>query len=324
LNHPWRALALPVRAIFLVAVLGLGACAVNPKMTVPAGAETRLAGVPFHPQTAYQCGPAALAGLLGASGVAITPEQLEPQVYLPGRRGSLQLELIGASRRAGRIPYVIDREPDALLAELDAGRPVLVLQNLWTPSVPRWHYAVVMGSDPARNRLLLNTGVDEAKPVKSGSFLRTWDWAQRWGIVALKPGEIPANADPLRYAEAVAAFEPVGGAAASRLAWRAALAQWPDDHRAYLALGNLDYAAGDKEAAMAFFARGLAVAPGEPVLANNYASVLGESGCPVRARHVIDSALSTLERESPWRGALETTRSALPETRVDAANCAQN
>jgi hypothetical protein len=44
----------------------------------------------------------------------------------------------------------------------------------------------------------------------------------------------------------------------------------------------------------------------------------------VRARHVIDSALSTLERESPWRGALETTRSALPETRVDAANCAQN
>jgi len=316
-----RVPALPARAFFLLALLGLGACAVNPKLSLPAGADVRLAGVPFHPQTEYQCGPAALAGLLGASGVAITPEQLEPQVYLPGRRGSLQLELIGASRRAGRIPYIVDPEPEAVLAELDAGRPVLVLQNLWTPSVPRWHYAVVIGSDPVRNRLLLNTGVDEAKAVKSGSFLRTWDWAQRWGIVALRPGELPARADPLRYAEAVAAFEPVGGAEASRLAWQAALTRWPEDHRAYLALGNLDYAAGDRDAALASFSRGLAVAPGQPVLANNYASVLGEAGCPVSARRVIDNALSTLERNSPWRSALETTRKAQADTATEPAHC---
>jgi tetratricopeptide (TPR) repeat protein len=324
LKHPRRALALPARAFFLLALLGLGACAINPRMTVPEGADLRLAGVPFHPQTQYQCGPAALAGLLGASGVAITPEQLEPQVYLPGRRGSLQVELLGASRRAGRIPYLIDPKPEAVLAELDAGRPVLVLQNLWTPSVPRWHYAVVIGSDPSRNRLLLNTGVDEAKPVKSGSFLRTWDWAQRWGVVALKPGELPANADPLRYAEAVAAFETVGGAAAARLAWQAAQARWPDDHRAYLALGNLDYAAGDRDAALVWFARGLTVAPGQPVLANNYASVLGETGCPVTARRVIDSALSSLERDSPWRSALETTRKSLDGSATDAAHCADH
>lgn len=312
---------MPARALFFLMLLGLGACAVNPRLSLPAGAELRLAGVPFHPQTEYQCGPAALAGLLGASGVAITPEQLEPQVYLPGRRGSLQLELVGASRRAGRIPYIVDPEPEALLAELDAGRPVLVLQNLWTRSVPRWHYAVVMGSDPARNRLLLNTGVDEAKAIRSGSFLRTWDWAERWGIVALRPGELPARADPLRYAEAVAAFEPVGGPVASRLAWQAAQARWPDDHRAYLALGNLDYAAGNREAALASFARGLVVSPGEPVLANNYASVLGETGCPVSARRVIDGALSTLEPGSPWRKALESTRKPLAEAATEPAHC---
>lgn len=317
-----RALAWPARAFFLVALLGLGACSVNPKLALPAGDALLLGGVPFHPQTEYQCGPAALAGILGASGVDITPEQLRPQVYLPKRQGSLQLELLGASRRAGRIAYVIDREPEAVLAELDAGRPVLVLQNVLTPSVPRWHYAVVVGSDPARNRLLLNTGVHRARATRAGGFLRTWDWADRWGIVALRPGELPARADPLRYAEAVAAFEPVGGAAASRLAWEAARQRWPGDHRAYLALGNLDYAAGHLDAALASFGQGLVASPREPVLSNNYASVLAETGCPGRARQVLDEALDVLAANSPWRPALTASREKLTGVATDPARCA--
>ena len=322
MSEPGRALAPPVRAFFLMVLLALGGCSVNPKLALPAGDAVLLGGVPFHPQTQYQCGPAALAGLLGASGVAITPAQLEPQVYLPGRQGSLQLELLGASRRAGRIPYVIDRDPQAVLAELEAARPVLVLQNLWTPSVPRWHYALIVGSNPARNRLLLNTGVDQAKPTRARSFLRTWDWADRWGIVALRPGELPARADPLRYAEAVAAFEPVGGPAAARTAWEAARQRWPDDHRAYLALGNLDYAAGDRGAALASFARGLQASPREPVLSNNYASVLAETGCRAAARRVLDKALEVLPKDSPWLAALTATRSPLPATSTDPAHCA--
>src|SRR5690606_28591997 len=118
-------------------------CAINPSLRVAEamppvvdGASPRpllLDGVPFHPQTEYHCGPAALAGILGASGVApgvADPDALAPKVYLPGRKGSLQLELVGATRRAGRIPYEVDATPEALLAELAADRPVLVLQNL--------------------------------------------------------------------------------------------------------------------------------------------------------------------------------------------------
>lgn len=304
----------------MLALLALAGCAVNPRIELPAGDAIVLGGVPFHPQTQYQCGPAALAGLLGASGVDTSPEALVPQVYLPKRKGSLQVELLAASRRAGRIPYVVEGEPQALLDELAAGRPVLVLQNLWTPSVPRWHYAVVVGSEPARNRLRLNTGVDEAKAVPARSFLRTWDWAGRWGFVALRPGELPARADPLRYAEAVAAFEPVGGAAAARLAWEAARKRWPGDPRAWLALGNLDYAAGDKAAALDWFTRGLHAAPGDPVLGNNAATVLGELGCGDRARELLAPVLIATPPDSPWRASLEKTRAALPD--ADAPGCA--
>ncbi|MGD8236773.1 MAG: hypothetical protein PVJ65_11540, partial [Chromatiales bacterium] len=68
----------------------------------------QLADTPFFPQQAYQCGPAALATVLNANGVSISPEQLVPQVYLPERRGSLQVEMIAAARRYDQVPVVIE------------------------------------------------------------------------------------------------------------------------------------------------------------------------------------------------------------------------
>lgn len=90
----------------------------------PPGVE--LQDVPFFPQDEFQCGPAALATVLVDSGVAVTPDELTDKVYLPEREGSLQLELIAASRRYERLPYVLDGTLAAILAELAAGRPVLV------------------------------------------------------------------------------------------------------------------------------------------------------------------------------------------------------
>ena len=49
--------------------------------------------VPFFPQQRYQCGPAALATVLSWSGAAVSPDALVPEIYLPARRGSLQIEL---------------------------------------------------------------------------------------------------------------------------------------------------------------------------------------------------------------------------------------
>ena len=158
----------------------------------------RLQGVPFYPQLEYECGPAALAGVLGASGVSATPATLSPQVYLPGRQGSLQVELMAATRRAGRIPYIVDGTPQALVAELAAGRPVLVLQNLQTRDFPVWHYAVLVGLDAAANRVYLNSGAEQSLPVAAPEFLRTWDWAGRWALVVLRPGELPAGAQAAR------------------------------------------------------------------------------------------------------------------------------
>lgn len=317
-------------AVLVAAAALLSACAINPPLRVadamPARAQDGvllLGDVPFHPQTELQCGPAALAAVLGASGVRVTPGELAPQVFLPGRDGSLQLELVGAARRAGRIPYRVGRTPEALLAELQAGRPVLVLQNLLVRTWPKWHYAVLVGADPAGNRLILNSGEERAMEVRAPSFLRTWDWGGRWGIVALRPGELPAMPDPTTYLTAVADFEAVAGAKAALPAWNAALRRWPGDPRPHLALGNQAHAAGDEVAAIRHYRKGLALAPSDPVLGNNLASVLGRLGCRREARDALAAARAGLDAGSPWRASLDETARDIEKGKARSAACAR-
>ncbi|MES9847302.1 MAG: hypothetical protein ABW145_02835, partial [Candidatus Thiodiazotropha sp.] len=116
---------------YLVAVLFLllAGCASRPPIlpslltTETAISRLEIETTPFHPQKKYQCGPAALATLLGHSGVSVTAESLVPLVYLPDKKGSLQIEMVAASRRLGRIPYLIEPDLPTLIGELQAGRP---------------------------------------------------------------------------------------------------------------------------------------------------------------------------------------------------------
>lgn len=117
-----------------------------------------LAAVPFFPQEAYQCGPAALAMALSSSGLPVKPEDLVDEVYTPSRKGSLQMAMIGTSRRHGRLAYEI-AALDAIFAEIAAGHPVIILQNLGLSWYPVWHYAVVIGYDAVEGTFILRSGV---------------------------------------------------------------------------------------------------------------------------------------------------------------------
>jgi hypothetical protein len=82
----------------LLPMLLLGACAVpgrgGPGPLDGLEAPIELAGTPFFPQDALQCGPAALATVLVAAGRDAHPDALAREIYTPGLGGSLQLELV--------------------------------------------------------------------------------------------------------------------------------------------------------------------------------------------------------------------------------------
>ncbi len=212
----------------------------------------RIADVPFFPQEDYQCGPASLAMVAQHAGVQVTPETLTPQVFLPGRQGSLQIEMQVATRRQGLLAYPLAPRLDALLREVAAGHPVLVLQNLTFSFAPLWHYAVVIAYDRERNTITLHSGVTEQLEMSLFTFERTWARGNYWAMLALPPGRLPATVQPDVYVAAAAALERLQ-APAAQAAYQAAARAWPEQRAAWLGWGNSLYAQGRlEEAAQAF------------------------------------------------------------------------
>lgn len=283
-------------------------------------AAVELTSVPFFPQTDLQCGPAALATVLGAAGVDVSPEALARDVYTPGLGGSLQVELAAAARARGLLPYELVPDPGALLAELAAGRPVLVLQNLRLAAWPAWHYAVLVGVDPVTRQAVLRSGGERRKAMEWRSFLRTWRRADYWALVLLEPGDLPAQPDRGRYFEAVAGLEETGRYVAAARAWRAALSQWEDDPVARYGLATASHLAGNLEAARAGYQALLVEQPGHAAALNNLAHLAVATGCPATARRLAERAQTHADSEA-IAAAVADTLARLPSATVDDADC---
>ena len=237
-----------------------------------------LDAIPFFPQEAYQCGPAALATMLGASAVSVTPEALVPLVYVPERQGSFQVELVAAARSYGRLAYEIPATLDAMLAEVAAGHPVLVMQNLGVSWYPKWHYAVVKGFDVEKKRIILNSGLLENYALSLNTFERTWARSGHWAIVVLEPGIMPASAEPLQYFNAVVALESGNHVQPAAAAYASGLKAWPTDRNLLMGYGNLLYGMGDVVAAAGIFKNVTDYHPDYAPAYNNLAQILFESG----------------------------------------------
>jgi len=270
--------------------------------------QLELSSTPFHAQERYQCGPAALAMLLGAAGIDTSPDALVPEVYLPGREGSLQIELQAAGRRHGALTTTIAPSLDGLLAELDAGHPVLVLQNLSLPIAPKWHYAVAIGYDIDSREVILRSGTTRRMTMPLSTFEHTWSRSGYWGMVALAPGQLPVTTKLTELQTALIAYEKSVPSKSAQLAYRAALQRWPNTLALQLGLGNSAYAGGDRTTAAEVFRSATAAHPNNGAAFNNLAVVLGELGQLDEARAAAQTAIAL---GAPWRDEAQATLRAL-------------
>ena len=243
---------------------------------VPQPWSMELDRIGFHPQEDHQCGPAALATALEAAGVEISPDHLIEQVYLPEREGSLQVEMLASTRRNGGLPYLLRPELGDLLAEVRAGTPVVVLQNLGLAWFPVWHYAVVVGFDLVNRHIILRSGRERRQVLDLDTFARTWARGGHWAFVVMPAGKLPATAVEADYLASVAALERLGKTHAAQLSYAAALARWPLSLAAAIGLGNTAYARGDLATAEAMFLHASQGHPDSVVALNNLAHVLGQ------------------------------------------------
>ncbi len=253
-----RLLSARLAGVLLLALLPLlNGCARSPVLLESTKAsltpQTELTDVPFYAQTEYQCGPATLAMVLNHHGVDAELEQLIPQVFLPGRDGSVQPEMLATVRRYQQLAIPIRPTMDALLSHLEAGDPVVVMQNLALPAFPMWHYAVAIGFDLPNETLILRSGEIERHTMSFSRFDATWARTQRWGFVVSEPGTLPAGISAHHALEALSAYEALHGSVATLTSWQAFVERFPANPLGHFALGNALYADKQTEDAVHAF-----------------------------------------------------------------------
>ncbi len=290
---------IPPQAQYLVLGLllcFLAACSHAPLMpdaNDPAELPRRveLESVPFYPQQAYQCAPAALATMLNHLGVTFTPEQISPYVYLPARKGSIAPEVIAFARGQGLLTYPLEDGLSQLLREIAAGHPVLVLQNLSFDWLPQWHYAVVIGYDLDRREIILRSAKERRWVTSFTAFENTWKRSSHWAIVILPPDRLPATAAPIPLIEAAHDLEILGKLDAAEAVYLSTYRAWPDERILLLALGNFYYLQQRYQQAHPLFTKLTRLYPADTDGWNNHAYNLMQLGCRVQAVQAIERAL---------------------------------
>jgi hypothetical protein len=308
-------------------VLALSGCATPPQTRqllaeIPAGIPTsiELTDTPFFPQQQYQCGPAALATVLAAQAVRVTPDELVDEVYIPALQGSLPEEMTATARRYRMLAYRLPGSLSDLLTEVAHGNPVLVMQNLGNDWFQNWHFAVVIGYDLDQDEIILRSGTTARWHTTLAVFERTWSRSDYWALLVLPAGEIPASAVLAPYLQASRDLETSGQEVAALSAYQSASRHWPHEPRAWLAYGNSLYASGETNNAAHAFLQVTRLSPDNPQGWNNLAYALLQTGCPQQARLAAACALTHGEGDANYADTQEDIN--LQARGADGSGCA--
>ncbi len=136
--------------------------------------------VPFHPQEAFQCGPASLAGVLNYWGVQVTPEEIAKDIYSPSAGGTLNLDMMLYSEKKGMKANHYKGSMDDIKSKIDLGDPIIVLVDLGLFVYQQNHFMVVVGYD--ENGIIANSGKDRLKPIATKNFIKTWERTNFWSL----------------------------------------------------------------------------------------------------------------------------------------------
>lgn len=279
--------SLPRVAFSAVVWSVLGGCA--GQFSSPAGLEalagidesSHIRGVPHFEQQDHECGPSALASVLGFAGMSRDLEVLRSELYSPTRKGALQLDFVAAARREGALAYELRPTFAALLTEVAAHHPIVVLQNRGLSWYPLWHYAVVTGYDRSERIIELESGDRPDERLPFTTFEHTWARSSYWALAVLPQNDLPTTAEPARLIPAAQALARAGHPKSARDAYEAALIRWPGERTVLFAAATAAMEDGDTVRAEEIFQGALQRFPNDDALLNNYAQLLARarSGC---------------------------------------------
>lgn len=314
--HPNQKRAL--RLLGALLCLGLLAACATPLQTLSLrqnppdiSLQRELVDTPFFPQTEYHCGPAALATVMQYLDVPVIPDDLAPMIYTPGLQGALQVEIVAATRRFELLPVQHDGKLESLLREVEAGNPVLVLQNLGLDNYTFWHYAVVVGYDIETQSIVLRSGTEKRLVRSFDVFERTWQRSDYWALIIVPPDQVPVTASAERYLQATLDLEQTGHVESANKAYGTAAKRWPDSLLAQTGLGNTAYALDNFVMSEQAYQQGLDLSPQSHQLWNNLAYAQARLGKKQASMAAISQAIQLAPDNQNYQDSLEELKQLL-------------
>ena len=300
-----RAAAIAAAVSTLTSCVGQGGTVLPHALAPAEPPSVELADTPFYADAEHQFAPAALAIVLNASGAATTAAELEALLATPSPNTTMQARLLTVPHQFARLSYRIAPDLAAVQAELEGGRPVLVRLNSGASLLSKWRFAVVIGYNAPADTIVLRSAAARRQALPARSFMLTWSNADRWAMLVLRPGELPAAVSRDRYLEAAADFQPDARPQDAVLAFDAALKRWPDEPLAWIGRAGVRLQAGDLVAASHDLSTALRIDGSNAEARDSLAMALLDLGCIHKAQGQIDkiaeTALPAAQRRSVER-----------------------
>lgn len=263
---------------------------VIPKQPQDLPTDIRL-DVPFIEQTDNLCGPSSLAMVANYYGQNVTAEEVASLIYIPKKKGSLQIEMQAAARSLGLVAYSMNMDLASLRSEINAERPVIVLQNLAFNIYPVWHYSVVTGRDPNNAYFLLHSGRHEYYRSSWTTFENTWRRGKYWALIAAPVGDIPNSVTEQEAVKAALDLEKVGKLRAAQLTYAAVIDRWPENFTAQVGLANTHMQLQEPLAASKAYRQALLLNTQSAEALNNFAYSAFDLGCEITALEAATCAI---------------------------------
>ena len=223
----------PVRAIKLLPIAMfclLSACAGGPQLlpeTKRLPERVELADVPFFQLSDAQGGPSALAALLNHYGVISSPGLVDERIQQLAKGQSPQAGLERVARSYDLLVYPLPGNLDALLQQVSAGHPVLLMQDRMFAG-PGSQFAVLVGYDQRERTLVLRSGNSRRWYTSFARFDDAWSEAGRWAVLVQPASQLPAQPVEQVWLQAARELHRQGRNEAAQRALRAARQLWPD------------------------------------------------------------------------------------------------
>ncbi|HKS15368.1 MAG TPA: peptidase C39 family protein [Pseudomonas sp.] len=197
----------------------LAGCASQPSSSLQGLPQrVELGSVPFYRGNANHSGAMALAALLSQQGVQITPGLLDKPLNLPQGAEALQTGIPTAAREYGMMVYPLESRLDALLTQVAAGNPVLLRYQEGSAFWSEPRYALLVGYDRYKSRVLLRAGMNRRQPMDFADFNAAWAKEGSWAVLVQPPRRLPAQVDRQRWLQAAQELSGAGQELAARQA----------------------------------------------------------------------------------------------------------